>query len=74
MNENAILAETVVNGYLISTYDDGVMWQTMVLRNVIPPDGRVWEMGRSFSEEDARGLHKKIVSEIIKGMTPEAGT
>lgn len=73
MNENDILAETVIGSYTISTYDDGLLWQTDVTRKAVPPDDQIWTMGRCFSEEEAADLHKKTVSEIIRGMVPGGG-
>jgi N-acyl-L-homoserine lactone synthetase len=72
MNENDLLAETVVNGYRVTTYDDHVLYHVAVTREISPPDDQIWEMGRFFTPEEAANAHARIVSEIIRGTVPEA--
>ena len=70
MNERDIISETVVGDWVISTYDDGLLYQTDITRNVSPPDGRIWDTYRCFTPEEAVVAHARVVSEVIRGLLP----
>jgi hypothetical protein len=68
VNESDILAETTVNGWHISTYDDGLLYVTDVHREGDTEE--VWEVARSFDEINARQDHIRAVSGAIQGKLP----
>lgn len=68
MDENSIIFETVVGGWRVSTYDDGWLFVTAVTRE--PPGEQVWELGRRFTELEAKIMHAATTSKIIRGGVP----